>query len=129
MAIPDRFLDDLTQRCDIVDVISRYVVLKKQGSGYVGLCPFHSEKMPSFHVQREKGFFHCFGCGAGGGVIQFVMLAENLPFPEAVAKLAGEVGLTVPEDAQNAASPDGEASAGDTPIEEGKDADFTDAER
>ena len=56
MAIPDRFLDDLTQRCDIVDVISRYVVLKKQGSGYVGLCPFHSEKTPSFHVQREKGF-------------------------------------------------------------------------
>ncbi|MCR5276729.1 MAG: DNA primase, partial [Bacteroidales bacterium] len=77
--------------------------LKKQGSGYVGLCPFHSEKTPSFHVQREKGFFHCFGCGVGGGVIQFVMRAENLPFPEAVAKLAKEAGLTVPEDAENTA--------------------------
>ncbi|MEA4822674.1 MAG: DNA primase [Clostridiaceae bacterium] len=103
MAIPDRFIDELVERCDIVDVVSRYVSLKKQGSGYVGLCPFHSEKTPSFHVQREKGFFHCFGCGVGGGVIQFVMRAENLPFPEAVAFLAKQAGLTVPEDAENTA--------------------------
>lgn len=103
MAIPERFIDELIDRCDIVDVVSRYVPLKKQGSGYVGLCPFHSEKTPSFHVQREKGFFHCFGCGAGGGVIQFVMRAENLPFPEAVAVLAKQAGLTVPEDAENTA--------------------------
>ncbi len=103
MAIPERFLDELTERCDIVDVISRYVPLKKQGSGYVGLCPFHSEKTPSFHVHREKGFFHCFGCGVGGGVIQFVMRAENLPFPEAVAKLAQDAGLSMPEDTENSA--------------------------
>ena len=95
MAIPDSFLDDLTGRLDIVDVVSDYVPLKKQGGEYTGLCPFHNEKTPSFKVS-ERGF-HCFGCGKGGGMIRFIMEIENLSYPDAVYKLASRAGLTVPE--------------------------------
>ncbi len=98
MALPQSFLDELIYRCDIVEVISRYVSLKRSGSGYVGLCPFHNEKTPSFSVSGDKQFFHCFGCGEGGNVITFIMKEENLPFIEAVKLLADMYGMTVPED-------------------------------
>ena len=98
MALPESFLQELTARCDIYDIVSRYVKLKKSGSNYFGLCPFHNEKTPSFSVSRDKQIYHCFGCGAGGGVINFVMQMENMTFPEAVRHLAAQVGMEVPED-------------------------------
>lgn len=97
MAFDRAFLDELNARCDIVDVVGRYVQLKKSGSRYFGLCPFHNEKTGSFCVTPERQMFHCFGCGVGGGVITFVMQAEGLTFPDAVQFLAAQVGLQVPE--------------------------------
>lgn len=88
-------LDEIRLRCNIEEVISGYVNLKRAGSSYVGLCPFHSEKTPSFTVSPEKGFFHCFGCGAGGDVITFIRRAENLDYPSAVELLARRVGIEV----------------------------------
>ena len=96
MTFPDSFLDEVRARCDIVDVISRYTSLTKRGSGYVGLCPFHNEKTPSFSVSRDKQFYHCFGCGVGGDVITFMMKIENLDFPDAVVQLAERAGLPLP---------------------------------
>ena len=78
------FIDDLKHQADIVVVIQDYVSLKKAGATYKGLCPFHGEKTPSFHVNRDKGFFHCFGCGVGGDVVKFVELHEKVGFPDAV---------------------------------------------
>lgn len=98
MAIPERFLDDLNGRLNIVDVVSAYLPLTKKGGNYWGLCPFHHEKTPSFSVSESKQIFHCFGCGKGGGAIRFVMEMDSLSFPEAVRKLADQVGLEVPED-------------------------------
>ncbi len=98
MALPQSFLDELIYRSDIVDVISRYVSLQKKGNSHWGLCPFHNEKTPSFSVSQDKQFFHCFGCGEGGNVISFVMKEENLPFMDAVRKLADMAGMTVPEE-------------------------------
>lgn len=86
---------------DLSDVISSYVALKRTGSGLTGLCPFHSEKTPSFHVVPEKGFFHCFGCGAGGDVITFIMRIENLEYPQAVEFLAARAGITLPENGKS----------------------------
>ena len=97
MQISEDFLNELRARCDIESVISQYVVLKKHGKSLKGLCPFHSEKTPSFNVSSDKQLFYCFGCGAGGDVITFIMKAENLSYPEAVAFLAEKVGLQVPE--------------------------------
>lgn len=97
MAIDQSFLDELTARSDIVDVVSRYVSLKKSGSNYFGLCPFHNEKSPSFSVAPDKQIFHCFGCGTGGGVISFIMRAEGLEFYDAVSFLAKQNGMTVPQ--------------------------------
>ena len=97
MAFPREFMDELTARNDIVSVISRYVSLTRRGSNYVGLCPFHNEKTPSFSVSSDKQFYHCFGCGVGGDVITFVMKVENIEFPDAVAKLADWAGLEVPQ--------------------------------
>ncbi len=94
---PQSFLDDLRAQADIVQVIQEYVPLKKAGSSYKGLCPFHAEKTPSFHVNRERGFFHCFGCGTGGDVFKFLELHERIGFQEAVRKLAQRFGLTVRE--------------------------------
>lgn len=91
-------VEEIKYRNDLVDVISSYVTLKRAGSGYTGLCPFHSEKTPSFHVAPERGFFHCFGCGAGGDVITFIMRAENLSYPEAVRFLAARAGIPLEED-------------------------------
>src|SRR5258706_4436755 len=97
MAFPPRFLDELRQRCSLADVAGRRVRLIKRGREYVGLCPFHNEKTPSFYVVEDKGFFHCFGCGAHGDAIGFLMRADNLDFIEAVERLAGEAGIAVPQ--------------------------------
>jgi DNA primase len=94
---PQSFIDDLRMHADIVLVVQDYVALKRTGANYVGLCPFHAEKTPSFSVNRERGFFHCFGCGVGGDVFKFVELQEGLGFPETVRRLAARFGLTVPE--------------------------------
>ena len=97
-AFPDTFINELVARNDIVDVVSGYVRLgKKSGSNMFGLCPFHSEKTPSFSVSPDKQIYHCFGCGKGGGVISFIMEIENLSFPEAVAFLAKRANMTLPE--------------------------------
>ena len=81
---PQSFLDDLKAQTDIVSVIGDVVPLKKAGATWKGLCPFHQEKTPSFNVNKDKGFFKCFGCGAGGDVVKFVELQQKLAFPEAV---------------------------------------------
>ncbi len=102
MAFPEKFIEELVDRSDIVDVVSSYVRLgKKSGSNMFGLCPFHSEKTPSFSVSPDKQIYHCFGCGKGGGVINFIMEVENLSFPEAVEFLAGKAGMQVPEDSSD----------------------------
>jgi DNA primase len=95
---PDRFIDDLRLQANIVQVIQEFVPLKRSGSKFKGLCPFHSEKTPSFQVDPEKGFFYCFGCHAGGDVFKFLELHEKLDFPESVRLLAQKVGLAIPED-------------------------------
>ncbi len=97
MSFPSEFLDEIRNRIALVDLISRRVKLKKRGREHEGLCPFHNEKTPSFTVSEAKGFFHCFGCGAHGDAIGWVMKIEGLSFPEAVEKLAGEAGLAIPE--------------------------------
>ena len=84
---------------DIVDVVSGYVKLKRSGSGFMGCCPFHREKTPSFHVSGDKQLYHCFGCGAGGSVMQFIMNAEGLDFPDALRFLADRAGIRLPENA------------------------------
>ena len=99
---PETFLTELTERSDIVDVVSGYVRLsKKSGSNLFGLCPFHSEKTPSFSVSPDKQIYHCFGCGKGGGVINFIMEIENLSFPEAVEFLAKRAGMQLPEESND----------------------------
>ena len=95
--IPDSFLEELKQRNDIESLISSYVLLKRSGRNPKGLCPFHSEKTPSFVVYPESQSFYCFGCGAGGDAISFVMRAENLEYLEAVKFLADRAGLALPE--------------------------------
>ena len=94
---PQSFLDDLKAQADLVQVVQDYVPLKRAGGSYKGLCPFHSEKTPSFHVNRDKGFFHCFGCGVGGDVFKFLELHGKLGFQESVRLLASRFGLPVPE--------------------------------
>lgn len=94
---PPSFIDDLKSRADIVQVIQERVPLRRAGTTWKGLCPFHGEKTPSFNVNGDKGFFKCFGCGVGGDVIKFVELYDKVAFPEAVRQLAGRVGMAVPE--------------------------------
>lgn len=94
---PDEFLQEVTAHNDIVEYIGSYVHLKRSGGGMVGLCPFHNEKTPSFHVSPQKQLYYCFGCGAGGTVIQFAMQMENLEFPDAVRHLAERAHLRLPE--------------------------------
>lgn len=96
--IPQSFIQDLLNRVDIVDVVGRYVQLKKGGANYQGLCPFHNEKSPSFTVSPTKQFYHCFGCGAHGTAIGFLIEYSGLGFVEAVKDLAQNVGMVVPED-------------------------------
>jgi DNA primase len=99
--IPKSFIQDLLNRLDIVDVIERYVPLKKAGANYVACCPFHNEKSPSFTVSQSKQFYHCFGCGAHGTAIGFVMEHMGSGFVEAVEDLAQSIGLEVPREASN----------------------------
>jgi len=94
--IPDDTLQAIRERVSIVEVVSGYVTLKKAGRNYIGLCPFHAEKTPSFTVSDERGLFHCFGCGAGGTVFTFLMRADRIEFPEAVELLARRAGITLP---------------------------------
>lgn len=98
MALPSGFLSELKMRSDITDIVSSYVNLKRRGRNMVGLCPFHSEKTPSFNIYPENGSFFCFGCGVGGDVITFIMKIENLDYIEAVRLLANRAGLPMPED-------------------------------
>jgi DNA primase len=94
---PQQFIDDVKLHANIVQVVQEYVPLKRAGTTYKGLCPFHSEKTPSFHVNPEKGFFHCFGCGVGGDVFDFLELHEKVDFQDAVKLLAQKFGLSLPE--------------------------------
>ncbi|MBQ9664316.1 MAG: DNA primase [Oscillospiraceae bacterium] len=99
MAFPENFIQELTERSDIVDVVGSYVQLsKRSGANYFGLCPFHNERTPSFAVNPSGQFYHCFGCGKGGGVINFIMEIENLSYPDAVRFLANRAGIQVPEE-------------------------------
>lgn len=98
MAFSPEFLDELRARAGLASVIGRRVRLTRKGREHLGLCPFHNEKTPSFTVNEEKGFYHCFGCGEHGSVIDFVMKADGLPFPEAVERLAADAGMEVPAD-------------------------------
>ncbi|WP_051662955.1 DNA primase [Alicyclobacillus macrosporangiidus] len=94
--IPDAFVEELRRRLDIVEIVSEYVQLRRTGRSWVGLCPFHNERTPSFSVSPDRQMYHCFGCGAGGTVIRFVMDIDGLTFPEAVVKLAERAGLDAP---------------------------------
>ncbi|NOX38120.1 MAG: DNA primase [Calditrichaeota bacterium] len=94
--IPDHIIERVRDAVDIVEVIRRYVHLKKSGRNYMGLCPFHKEKTPSFSVSPEKQIFHCFGCGVGGNVFSFLMKYENIGFVDAVKRLAAEAGIEIP---------------------------------
>jgi len=96
--IPQAFIQDLLNRLDVVDVVERYVPLKKAGANYMACCPFHNEKSPSFSVSPTKQFYHCFGCGAHGTAISFVMEYQGLGFVEAVEELARSAGMTVPQE-------------------------------
>ena len=100
MRFSEAFLDELAARNDIVDVVSSYVELKRKGANYFGLCPFHSEKTPSFSVAPDKQMYHCFGCKKGGGVFSFIMEIENLTFPEAVEFLARRAGMSLPQEGE-----------------------------
>ena len=100
MPIPEQFLDELMARTDLLDLVSESVRLTKKGNSYWGCCPFHGEKTPSFHVVPDRQMYKCFGCGKGGGAINFVMELENLPFREAVEVLAKRAGMPMPETGQ-----------------------------
>ena len=102
MASLDRdFIDDLLSRIDIVEVIGNSVQLKKHGSGYKGLCPFHAENTPSFNVSSAKQFYHCFGCGASGDAIKFLREHDGLTFMEAIEKLAAIANVEIPKSYSN----------------------------
>lgn len=96
--IPEEIVEEIRQRADIVEIISGYVTLQRRGKNYLGLCPFHNEKTPSFTVTPEKQMFHCFGCHVGGNVITFLMRKENWSFPETIQYLANKTGIALPEE-------------------------------
>jgi len=96
--IPQGFIDDLLGRIDIVEVVGARLKLKKTGKNYSALCPFHNEKSPSFSVSPDKQFYYCFGCGAGGSALSFVMDFDRLDFPQAVEELARQAGVEVPHE-------------------------------
>src|SRR5690606_14985077 len=104
-------IDELLERVDIVDVIDQRVPLKRAGKDYQARCPFHDERTPSFTVSQVKQFYHCFGCGANGNVISFLMEYDHMEFPEAIEELAGRVGMTMPEQDAGAAAPRERAGA------------------
>ena len=96
--IPDSTIAEIRGRADIVGLVGRYVELKQAGRNWRGLCPFHSEKTPSFNVNPDRQMFHCFGCQEGGDVIAFLMKHSGLSFPEAARSLASELGIEIPEE-------------------------------
>ena len=98
MFYSEEIVEEVRSRSDIVDVVSRYVKLQRRGSSYLGLCPFHNEKTPSFSVSPDKQIYHCFGCGAGGNVITFLMEYENYSFQEALGILAQRAGISLPKE-------------------------------
>jgi DNA primase len=98
MSFPPAFLDELRFRVRLTDVVGRKVKLTRAGREWKGCCPFHNEKTPSFYINEDKGFYHCFGCGAHGDVIRFLTEAEGMGFLEAVQTLAGQAGLEVPRE-------------------------------
>lgn len=102
--IPQTFIDDLLSRADIIDVVDKRVTLKKSGKNYTACCPFHKEKTPSFSVQPERQFYYCFGCGAGGNAIGFIMNFDQVDFPQAVESLARDNGMEVPREESAAAT-------------------------
>ena len=93
--IPQNIIDQINETADIVDIVSQRVDLQKRGKDYFGLCPFHSEKTPSFSVAPDKGIFHCFGCGKGGNSINFLMEYEKIDFMDAVMDLANQLGINI----------------------------------
>src|SRR5699024_5529691 len=95
--IPEEVIDRVREHFDIVDVVGQTVQLKKSGRNFFGLCPFHSERTPSFSVSPEKQIYYCFGCGAGGDVLKFIMESEQLTFVEAVRHLAELAGIEIPQ--------------------------------
>ena len=95
--IPRAVIDEVRNSVDIVDVIGRYVQLKKAGKNFTGRCPFHNEQTPSFSVNAEKQYYHCFGCGRSGNVFQFLMDYQHINFVEAVAAVAKDAGISLPE--------------------------------
>src|SRR5512135_1514778 len=95
--IADDKVQEVRERAEILDVVADYVNLRKSGSNYLGLCPFHGEKTPSFNVNPARGIFHCFGCGVGGNALTFVMRMEGVSFPEAVKLVARRVGVPIEE--------------------------------
>src|SRR5690554_4298643 len=95
--IPDLVIEQVLSRTDILQTVGGYVSLKRTGANYKGLCPFHNEKSPSFYVHPSKGIFKCFGCAAGGNVINFLMTIEGWSFPETVRHLADKLGIEVAE--------------------------------
>ena len=100
MPISDAKIEEVRAACDVVDVVGDFVRLKKRGSGFVGLCPFHDERTPSFSVNPRMQIFKCFGCGVGGDVFQFLMRVERLSFPEAVRALADNAGIHIPDESR-----------------------------
>jgi DNA primase len=104
--IPEEIVDEIRQRTDLVGLIGDYLKLERRGKNMVGLCPFHSEKTPSFTVSPEKQLFHCFGCGASGNAFSLIMQMENMPFPEAARFLANRVGVRIPEPTRTASAED-----------------------
>jgi DNA primase len=113
---PQTFIDDLRLQANILQVVQEYVPLKRSGARYAGLCPFHNEKTPSFGVNPEKGFFHCFGCGAGGDVFKFLELHEKVGFQDAVRMLAQKFGVALPEPADGEG---GDSARRDSALREG----------
>ncbi len=103
--IPESFIQELINRVDIYDVINKSVPLKKAGANYSACCPFHNEKSPSFTVSPSKQFYHCFGCGAHGTAVGFLMEYQGLSFVEAIHELAKMVGMIVPQEARDPAKP------------------------
>ena len=103
--IPESFIQELLNRVDIVDVIDKNVALKKAGANYSACCPFHNEKSPSFTVSPSKQFYHCFGCGAHGTAVGFLMEYQGLSFIESIHELARLVGMTVPQETRDPDKP------------------------
>jgi DNA primase len=96
--IPESFIQEVLNRIDVVDIVDQRVKLKKAGANYVACCPFHQEKSPSFTVSPSKQFYHCFGCGAHGSAISFLMEYEGLTFIESIQSIASQLGLSVPNE-------------------------------